>query len=146
MPDELFSTLKNKAEYLRKMYAAYARLTEDEGFRKFLNSMAEQERSHRQYLEEEVREAGEQARQAFSEVLSNCEVPEGELDVGSYSRTDFLGYAMEMERSLLELYDALSQAAPSEELTTFFHSMYIEEKRHHGLVKDRYELESLLSS
>ncbi len=146
MSEELFHVLSKKAEYLQQMYKAYARSTGDEGLRKFLNSMAEQERSHRQYLGEELQEVGEQAQKMFDEILTNHSVPTNALDPEGYSRTEFLQHAMESEHALLALYQELSEKAPTDSLRTFFHSMYIEEQRHYNLVKDRYELESLLSS
>jgi rubrerythrin len=127
------------------MYAAYARVTEDPGLRKFLQSMAEQERSHKQYLGEELKKAGSQTRSNLADLLADAAVRE-RFEPSSYGRTEFLRHAMEEEQKLLGLYKRLWEASPSEELATFFHSMYIEEQRHYKLVKDRYELDSLLSS
>ena len=144
MAEKLFTALQQKAEYLQKMYTSYAKSVTDEGLRKFLQSMAEQERSHRQYLKEEMEEVGELDESPYAEVLGAAEIRPNMDELQSYSRTDFLEHAMRTQEVFLDLYQRLSDACPTDELATFFHSMYIEERRHYSLVKDRYELEALL--
>lgn len=135
------------AKRLKKVYTDYSKSVEDEGLRKFLKSMVEQETSHFQLLEEKFNELS-----GNSEIIKRAEEIVPQLtplpdikEVSSMERVDFFAYAMEMEEKTMEIYKTIHEiCVHTEELSSLFHSLYEEEKRHLSLVKDRYELESLM--
>lgn len=147
MENTIFEKAQECANTLQKIYSDYEKVVQDEGLRRFLRSMSVQEDSHHQYLEEKFEEMSsrsdlmEEAKKLKEEV-GCCPEPK---DVTGLSRLDFFSYAMECEKSAMNLYKQLYDKCSTEYegLSSFFHSLYVEEKRHLSLVQDRYELESL---
>ena len=144
----VFEYSKTCAMRLKKLYAEYSKSVDDEGLRKFLTSMSEQENSHLQFLEEKYKELANRKdlvakAEALVESLEDCPEPK---EVKELERVDFFSYAMELEEQVMNLYKSIFESCDKNgELFSIFHSLFEEEKRHISLVKDRYELESLMS-
>lgn len=135
------------AKKLRKMYSEYSKTAVDEGLRKFFFSMGEQEVSHIQFLEEKKREhaAHRVIMQKAEEVIKELGDLPPERDVASMGKLDFLSHAAEMEEQTMNLYKkVLNCCDDNGEFSSIFKSLYDEERRHLSLVKDRYDLESLM--
>ncbi|MFO7850029.1 MAG: ferritin-like domain-containing protein [Spirochaetia bacterium] len=135
------------AKKLKKMYSDYSKATVDEGLRKFLTSMGEQEVAHIQFLEEKMKEHA-----AHKEIMERAEgvtkdlldFPE-EKSVASMNKMDFFTYAIELEERAMKIYKSIFDwCNDNGEFASIFKSLYDEEKRHLSLVKDRYELESMI--
>ncbi|MFP4180284.1 MAG: ferritin-like domain-containing protein [Spirochaetaceae bacterium] len=135
------------ARRLKKMYSEYSKAVVDEGLRKFFSSMGEQEVSHIQFLKEKKREhaAHKATMQRAEEVTKELGDPPPEKEVASMDKLDFLSHAAEMEEQTMNLYKkVLDCCNDNSEFSSIFKSLYDEEKRHLALVKDRYDLESLM--
>ena len=147
MGTSIFDYAESCATRLRSMYAEYAKGPVDEGLRQFLRSMSEQEASHLRFIREKVEELG-RGRETdgdAGELLEGIGDAPERKDVKTLSRVDFLAHAMEMEEWTMEMYKRVSEKwGRSDEIASLFRSLYEEEKRHLSLVKDRYELESLI--
>lgn len=109
--------------------------------------MGEQEVSHIQFLEEKKREHASHSAimQRAEEVTRELEYPLPKKDVASMDKLDFLAHAAEMEERTMNLYKkVLDCCHDNGEFSSIFKSLYDEERRHLALVKDRYDLESLM--
>jgi len=143
----VFDYTRSCAQRLKKVYSDYAKSTTDEGLRKFLLSMSEQESSHLQLLSEKLNELSGRKEviaeaQRLGSDISGCRE---QKNVADLERVDFFSYAMGLEEETMNTYKKIYEnCEPNGELSSLFHSLYEEEKRHYALVKDRYELESLL--
>jgi rubrerythrin len=144
----VFEKSKSCARKLKKLYADYSKSVVDEGLRKFLTSMSEQENSHLQFLEEKQEELANrkdlmEEAEALDGSIEACSEPK---EVKELERVDFFSYAMEIEEQTMNMYKSIYESCNKNgELFSIFHSLFEEEKRHLSLVKDRYELESLMS-
>ena len=144
----VFEYSKTCALRLKKLYAEYAKRVTDEGLRKFLTSMSEQENSHLQFLDEKIKELANrrdlmQSAETIAASLDECPEPQ---EVGDFERIDFFSYVMELEEQTMNMYKSIYESCDKNgELFSIFHSLFEEEKRHLLLVNDRYELESLMS-
>jgi len=147
MSNSVFEIAQESARRLRSVYTEYAKGPVDEGMRQFLRSMAEQEASHLRFLQEKLSSLSHDAElKAKAEDVSASmnELPP-EKEVKSLSRIDFFAHVLELEEWTMKMYRHISESCGERnEMADFFHSLYEEERRHHSLVKDRYELESLL--
>jgi|SRR6056297_998939 len=147
MSRDLYSLLKQHNSYLQDAYKHYSLAVQDEGFRKFLNSMRSQERSQQETVDEHAAELSSCSVQVQTVVdlisrISDISIALEELT--QLHRLKYLEHMLEMGKYTGQLYYESEAVCQSLRLKELLHSLYEEEKRHIALLEDRFELEQLL--
>lgn len=144
--EDLYSLVIKHVTYLKNIYKQYALIVHDEGFRKFLNSMASQEEANIELIKEHKKDLHTCPAQV-SEIegplsrIDELAMPKEELT--KLSRDDFLKFALEIEKASVDLYKECESLCTHEGFIEFVHSLSEDEKRHVALTQDRLELEQL---
>ena len=144
--ENLYSLVINHVTYLHNVFKQYAILVHDEGFRKFLNSMASQEEANVELIKEHKKDLHTYPAQVsgIQGLLSRIdELAMPIEDLKKFSRVDFLIFTLEIENATVDLYKGCESHCAHEGLLEFVHSLSEDEKRHAALIKDRLELEQL---
>lgn len=147
MSRDLYSLLKQHNSYLQNAFSRYSLSVQDEGLRKFLNSMQSQEKSQLETVEEHAAELSNCSvhTQTIAEIarrISDMSLALEELI--QLPRLKYFEHMLEMGKYAEQLYHESEVVCQSLQLKELLHSLYEEEKRHIALLEDRFELEQLL--
>ncbi|MFO7730048.1 MAG: hypothetical protein R6V86_04705 [Spirochaetia bacterium] len=147
MSDDLYTLLKQHNSYLQDAYKHYSLAVQDEGFRKFLNSMHSQEKSQQETVDEHAAEISSCSahNQTIADLISQIsDIKIALEEVRKLPRLKYLEHMLEMGKYTGQLYKKSEAVCQSPQLKELLHSLYEEEKRHIALLEDRFELEQLL--
>ncbi len=145
--ENLCSLLTDHIQQLRNVYKKYALLVHDEGLRKFLNSMASQEEANLDSIKEHEKELkactcrNSEVEQTISHLKRHSKPYE---ELAQLERIDYLGLMLEIEKISTSLYKRCESVCTTTETTELIHSLAEDERRHVGLLQDRFELEQLI--
>jgi len=133
----ILETLQREEDRVVKAYTEYQRTVQDEGIRKLIAHIDDQERDHLH-----------KHRETLGVIDGGGDVPD-ECLAGlpqafpGVPLLDFLSTAVKIEKALEERYRCLSRSSGNESMSHLFTLLAEEEKKHSNWFQDRLDLENL---